>query len=349
MFFVLGGGADTCLRTWADVTFAQPNYFYTIENDGGSTWVAGGGYGGYGPYHQFQYSTDGGSTWNVGTGLSYPVAPDQIEYSRVAWNGTRWVALSTKGLNPKNYATSTNASTWTYGDTNTISGSGYLISSTLSVIDGVFYAARNNSQTEIYESTDGATWTSIGAGKLPTSNIWGSSATNGTTSVIIGGNDAGTSNAAAYASGTDFSAISWSSTTMPASNNWNSVIWTGRIFFASSRQAPLTGLARSYDGITWEDCPAYPDPGFAQTFGGWARPCADSRGTIYLTPWYMASATANNRVWISVDDGETWCENTTSESVNCYGAVGCDNTKVIAGPFTQSAGAPTSTGSYGVR
>ena len=281
-------------RFMAEGTMPATTFWVSLGHNG-SQWVAGG----LGP--NMAYSADGIS-WNAGTG-----AFALYQWQRLVWfsSESKWWAY-TGGPNTA-AMWSSDGIAWTQsghnGPTpNTFSGPTW--------IGTRIYEFSGGASDNLYSSLDGSSW-GTHAGVMPSATYaWTCLATNGTTTVALQGLT-GSSNVAASIANSSLPTGTWTARTLPSTDSWLFVIWTGRVFFAVS-VASGQG-ARSYDGETWESVtiPTTINDPTPKTVGHWGKPCATSDYKIYLPIDYVAGPDKASKYLSSRDDGTTWEECST--------------------------------------
>ena len=144
--------------TWSAITLATNTYYSGVAANG-ATFVAVSGTG------YINYSTNSGATWSS---AGQPLGSN-FSFSAIAYGAGVFVAIGSNFVSSnRQYATSTNGSTWTV---RTFPGSGGAGWSTITFGGGKFVTVGGGTW---FTSTDGITWTSQTGGTAVNSLAYGS-------------------------------------------------------------------------------------------------------------------------------------------------------------------------------
>lgn len=285
----------TC-GTFGAIAMATSNRWKGFaSNDDDSVLVASSTHVGVNSNHTMNYSTDAGATWNQASGDDTDTFG--YDWRGVVWNGTKFLSAS-QGLTKVQY--STDGINWTMVDAGV--GANYSNQNCLYALNGgnrPWVLMTRGLSTDYFFYTDSGTYWASSVSSFPSNQFWGPMASDGNTLVCLSGYPGGTSDKAARVNEADWASAAWTPITLPVSQSWEFLIWTGRCFFGISSIDTETHAVRSYDGNTWEDLNTLPG-----VYRG--RPIARSNGAIFFYS-NGGSATGNTNVgYCSTDDGDTW-------------------------------------------
>jgi hypothetical protein len=238
-------GGFTIGKAYTITTAGNTNYTLigARNNDIGTTFIATGGGSGTGTATPFvthivaissggtatAYSEDGGVTWTSGGAIG-----SSSDWSSVAYNNGRWVAVSDTGASLSVFSVD-GGLTWS-------NGGSMVASNWKSIAYGMgMWVAVASGGTAAATSTDGGlTWTPR---TLPTSSNW-NSVTWGNGRFVAVSNSSG--QIAAYS----LNGTTWTQSSLGTTDTWYRVSYGQGLFIAVS-DASSTNCVTSEDGIVW--------------------------------------------------------------------------------------------------
>lgn len=245
-------------------------------------------------------STDNGSTWTTATTNPFDTSGG-IVY-KIAYNGTRWVAIGQIGFGVCLIAYSDdNGINWTSAATNPLSNASSFGSSVH--WNGSYWVAcgKNSSSatvTLIY-SYDGSTWyaaaTNPFSGGICKDIFW-----NGSKWVAVGNNSGNTVHVATSVDGVNWTASSGTPGPFGIGGYGQSVTWGGNIWVIAGSPISASSLYYSYDGETWTSLSGTdPNPTGVWSVVRW-------NGSYFLAGGWNGGSPGATCVAAYSYDGKTW-------------------------------------------